>query len=152
MNKNIKIILAFVLCICAIFGDKIINSIPLPKPIPQEINVEPSEEYKLLVKDIVAVDIEKQDAKLISTFFSEMADVVKNDTSFIKTTGQFRKFNIVSGGLNFNNNIKGKYPTLAESIDKAIVQSVGKEDITMDEAKRAKLVNCLNAVSWGVMQ
>lgn len=160
MNKNIKIILAIVLCGGALFGDKIVDGvsnlpsiiIPSKPEVPPETLIEPSTEYKDKVKSIVAIEITKDDAKLVSAFFSELADVIKNDSEFVKSTGQFRKFNMVAGGLHFNKDIKGKYQTLAEEIDKVIMDSIGKEDVLMDENKRSTLVNCLNAIAWGVKQ
>lgn len=160
MNKNVKVVLAIVLCVGAFFGEKISNSAgnlpsiftPSKPEVPQEVVVEPSTEYKDKVKSITVIEIEKNDAKLISAFFNEMADIVKNDLEFIKSTGQFRKFNMVAGGLHFNNDIKGKYPTLADEIDKVIMDSIGKEDVLMDENKRSTLVNYLKAIAWGVKQ
>jgi hypothetical protein len=160
MNKNIKIFLAIILCGGALFGDKIVTGVgnlpsiltPAKPDIAPETITEPLEEFKNKVKNIIAIEIEKDDSKLISAFFAEMADVIKNDNEFVKSAGQFRKFNMVAGGLNFNKNIKDKYQTLGEEIDKLIMDSIGKEDAVMDENKRSVLVNCLNAIAWGVKQ
>jgi hypothetical protein len=157
MSDQIKLILAVVLCVVGFFGENlwdklkdIPNNIPKPSPV---VNVdEPTLEYKTVVKDIVAIDIKPEDATLISCFFLEVADIVKNDAGLIKTTGQFREFNSVSGGLNFNDDLKNKYTNLGEAIDSAIVSCVGKEDAVLDETKRNSLVKCLQAVAWGVKQ
>lgn len=159
MNNNIKLGLAVGLCAAAFFGDNILNTIknlphnvPTPAPVVNVDVVEPSIEYKGAVKDIVATDIDPKDASMISCFFLEVADVVKNDVAFIKTTGQFREFNSVAGGLNFNTALKNKYENLGEAIDAVIVSSIGKEDVALDNTKRNNLVKSLQAIAWGVTQ
>lgn len=157
MNNQSKLILAVILCAVGLFGEKameVLKHLPsVPKPTPVVINVdEPSLEYKTAVKDIVAIDIKPEDADLINCFFLEVADVVKNDIAFIKTTGQFREFSSTAGGLNFNTSLKNKYENLGEAIDSAIVSCIGKQDVAMDETKRNNLVKCLQAIAWGVKQ
>lgn len=157
MSNQVKLALAIGLCVIALFGDSILNAVKnlqnnLPKPTPV-VNVdEPTLEYKTAVKDVVAIEIKPEDAELINCFFLEVADIVKNDVAFIKTTGQFREFNSVAGGLNFNTSLKNKYENLGEAIDLAIVNCIGKEDVAMDDTKRNNLVKCLQAIAWGVRQ
>jgi hypothetical protein len=57
-----------------------------------------------------------------------------------------------AGGLYFNTKLKDKYENLGEDIDNVIVQSIGKESVSLDSSKREKLVQTLNALSWGVKQ
>lgn len=156
MSSKTRLFIAMVLCIVGLFGEPIfekLKNIDIPTPnvvVPDESVDEPSLEYKTLVQDIVDVDIDRADASLMKQFFLELASVIENDSQFIKTTGQFRTFNITAGGLNFNNKLKNKYPTLGEHIDEAIIASIGKEDVSMDSRKRQNLVDCLKAVAWGV--
>ena len=156
MSSKTRLIIAMVFCVFGLFGEQLfeqLKNIYIPTPnvvVPDEKIDEPSLEYKTLVQDIVDVEIDKADASLMKQFFLELASVVENDSQFIKTTGQFRTFNIASGGLNFNNKLKNKYPNLGEYIDEAIIASIGKEDVSMDSGKRQDLVDCLNAVAWGV--
>ena len=155
MGSKTRLFIAMVLCVVGLFGEPIFEKlknidIPTPNVVPDEGVDEPSLEYKTLVQDIVDVDIDRADASLMKQFFLELASVIENDSQFIKTTGQFRTFNITAGGLNFNNKLKSKYPNLGEYIDEAIIASIGKEDVSMDSRKRQDLVDCLNAVAWGV--
>lgn len=157
MSDQVKIVLAIMLCVVGLFGENLLNvvkNIPnnLPKPAPIVNIDEPTLEYKTAVKDVVSIEVKPDDADLISCFFLEVADIVKNDTGLIKTTGQFREFNSTSGGLNFNSDLKNKYENLGEAIDTSIVNCIGKEDVALDETKRANLVKCLQAIAWGVKQ
>ena len=142
-----------VLSICEQIIDWVKNNIEIVDNTPSVDVVEPSLAYKEVVKEIVALNIENKDAKQISDFFSELADVVDADPGFIRTTGNFREFNMTAGGLNFAGlELKDKYPSLGLSIDGVIIKSIGSEDQTLTDAKRSELVKCLDAVAWAVHQ
>lgn len=151
-------ILAALLCFTAFFGESILdfvkNNVEIVDDTPAvPLLVEPSMTYKELVKNIVNMDIEKSDAKQISDFFSELSSVVNNDPGFIKTTGEFRQFNMTAGGLNFAGiELKNKYPNLGEEIDEAIGNSIGMQDQELSSDKRSELIKCLNAIAWAVYQ
>ncbi len=155
MSNTLKLILAGILVVASLFGERIIEIIKTIEVdnTPSVNIVEPSLEYKDIVKEIVVVDIEKKDSTQISDFFSELASVVENDLSLIKTTKNFRDFNSLAGGLNFAGlELKDKYPSLGEHIDQSIVDSIGKENNPLSPEKRSNLVECLRAVAWAVHQ
>lgn len=154
MNQKLRLILGMALVMIGLVGEPLLDSVKniLPKPDNPPTVVEPSMELKTLVQPIVDIDIEKEDAVLVGCFFEELASVVKNDSKFIETTGQFRQFNITAGGLNFNKQLKNKYETLGEAIDLAIMEAIGKENVSMSDDKRSDLTDVLMAVSWGVRQ
>jgi hypothetical protein len=160
MNKRNRLTAAVLLIITAVFGEQALDFVknvdiiifqpdtPVVVVVPVD---EPSLEYKTLVQDIVAVDIAKEDATIIQAFFLELASVVKNDPGFLKTTGQFRDFNVMSGAMNFaGSDLKDKY--LGEDIDQALIDAVGKENVPLDDKKRENLVSALRAVAWGAVQ
>ena len=155
MSNTLKLILAGILVVASLFGERIVELIKTIEVdnTPSVNIVEPSLEYKDIVKEIVVVDIEKKDAKQISDFFSELASVVENDLGLIQTTKNFRDFNSLAGGLNFAGlELKDKYPSLGEHIDQSIVDSIGKENNPLSPEKRSNLVECLRAVAWAVHQ
>lgn len=152
--KPFRLVAALVLIIVGLFGEPLwekLKEIDI-NPNPPITVVEPTLEYKTLVQPIVDMDIEEKDSILMSCFFDQLSSVIRNDEEFIKTTGQFREFNITAGGLNFKNQIEGDYPDLGETIDTIIMQSIGKEDKEMDSPTRANLSDTLSAISWGVTQ
>ena len=156
MSKTVKLFLALLLALGAVFGEQILSVIKENIEIvntPSIDTSEPSLEYKTLVKDIVSVDIEEEDAKQISDFFSELSDIVQNDPGFIETTGNFREFNTKAGGLNFSGlKLKNKYPSLGEEIDEVLSNAIGLEDSSLTQKKRENLCECLMAIAWGVHQ
>ena len=156
MSNAVKLILACLLTVAALFGEQVVEIIKNNVEIinTPSVNIdEPSLKYKTLVQKIVAVDIEKKDAKQISDFFLEVADVVNSDPGFLASTGKFREFNIKSGGLNFAGlELKDKYPNLGEEIDSVITNTIGLEDQELTSEKRKDLRDCLNAIAWGVYQ
>lgn len=151
MSDSFRIIMALCLIAASLFGEKVIDLVknidPIDSPIVS-VN-EPSLEYKELVKPIVDLDISSDDAKMISAFYLEMADVVEKDNSVINSTGEFRNFNMMAGMLHFNTSLKDKYDTLGEDIDSAIVGAIGKQSISLDD-KRKDLVSVLEAIAWSV--
>ena len=155
MSDTLKLILAGILVVASLFGESIVELIKTIEAdnTPSVNIVEPSLPYKDVVKEIVAVDIEKEDAQQISDFFSELASVIENDLGLIKTTKNFRDFNSLAGGLNFAGlELKDKYPSLGEHIDQSIIDSIGKENNPLSPEKRSDLVECLRAVAWAVHQ
>ena len=156
MSKTVKLILAMLLTVAALFGEQIVDIIKNNVEIinTPSVNVdEPTLEYKTLVQNIVAMNVEKKDAIQISEFFLEVADVVESDPGVLASTGKFREFNIKSGGLNFAGlELKDKYPNLGEEIDTAVVNTIGLEDSALTGEKRKDLCDCLNAIAWGVHQ
>ena len=156
MSNTIKLVLAVLLTVAALFGEQVVEIIKNNIEIVNtpSVNVdEPTLEYKTLVQKIVDIDIEKEDARQISDFFLEVSDVVTSDPGFLDSTGKFREFNIKSGGLNFAGlELKDKYPSLGEEIDKVVVNTIGLEDSELTDEKRKDLSDCLNAVAWGVHQ
>ena len=156
MSKTIKLVLAAILTVAALFGEQVVdilkNNIDIINTPSVDI-AEPKLKYKTLVEKIVDLDIQKDDAKQISDFFLEVSDVVTSDPGFLDSTGKFREFNIKSGGINFAGlELKDKYPTLGEEIDSVVVNTIGLEDSELDENKRKDLSDCLNAIAWGVHQ
>ena len=154
MTNNIKIIAIALLLIGAFFGENIVENIQNYIPLADNEKVEiptPSIEYKTLVQGIQNTKIDKKDANQIRDFFWQLSQVVKSDPGFIKTTGQFREFNVTAGGLNFAGlALKNKYPNLGEEIDGVIITAMGKENIPLTSEKRNSLSKTLQAIAWSV--
>jgi len=156
MTKMTRLIIAGLLIVFAFFGESIMETVKDNLDDKENIVVnvvEPSEAWKMKVKNIVTLDITYEDARKISNFFSTFADVVKHDPGFIDNTEIVRKFNMTAGGLNFaGTEMKDKYPNLGELIDEAISSAIGLENVNLTEEKRMELVQCLRAIAWAVHQ
>lgn len=155
MSDNVRLFLAFVVMLVGLFGEKAVEFVKDRVEIVDDTVYtisEPSLENKNLVKPITEADITSEDAKLISAFYLELADVINKDDTIIESTGQFRNLNTFSGVLHFNTALLGRYDSLGEDIDSAIVNAIGKESVNMDENKRQDLVEILNAIAWSVTQ
>ena len=153
-KTNFKIILIACLLVGAFFGEDILGDLQNYIPSINNEKVEiptPSIQYKTLVQGVQNTKIDKKDANQIRDFFWQLSQVVKNDPGFIKTTGQFREFNITAGGLNFAGlELKNKYLNLGEEIDGAITAAMGKENTTLTPEKRSNLNKVLQAIAWSV--
>jgi hypothetical protein len=152
MSDSLRIILALCLVAGALFGEKVIDAVKNNVEIVNDPVVsvdEPSLEYKELVKPITDLDISADDAKMLSAFYLEMADVIEKDNGAIGSTGEFRNFNMMAGLLHFNTSLKDKYDTLGEDIDLAIVETIGKQSVSLED-KREDLVSVLEAIAWSV--
>jgi hypothetical protein len=155
MSDNLRIFLALVVIMVGLFGEKAAEFVRDNVEIVDETvyNIsEPSLEYKELVKPITEIEISKEDAELISSFYLELSDVIVKDDSIIEYTEQFRNLNTFAGILHFNSSLLGKYEYLGEKIDTAIAEAIGKQNVSFDEDKRNDLVEVLNAIAWSVTQ
>lgn len=154
MNKKVRLLIGLAICVIGLVGEPIFNAITNLKPNNPNVVVvnEPALELKTLVDPVVKIDINPEDADLLSCFYSEMADIISKDKEFLQNTEQFRSFNIAAGKLYFDTKLKNKYDTLGESVDQIIIEAIGKENVSLDSTKREKLVNVLNALAWSVKQ
>jgi len=158
MNKKTRLIAAVALVIAGLFGEPIfdyVKSVNIGGPDKPVVVVvdEPSLQYQDMVKPIVDIEIKKEHAALIAPFFAEVASVIETDPGFLKSTGQFRDFNTMSGQLHFGGmDMKGEYPKLGELVDAAIISAIGKKNEPLDGDKRKSLVSILRAISWGVRE
>ena len=154
MSNTVKLFLAALLTVVALFGEQVVEIIKNNVEVinTPSVNIDdPSLEFKTLMEKIISLEIEKQDAKQISDFFLELSDVVRTDPGFLDTTGTFREFNVKAGGLNFAGlELNDKYPTLGDEIDSVLQSTVGLEDAKLSDEKRKDLCDCLNAIAWGV--
>ena len=160
MNENTKLVAIILLLIGTFFGDQIIgvvkNNIP-EVSTPDVLISEPQIEYKNVVQplqqQITKENVTPYDKVQIRDFFLELSKVVQYDNNLIKTTGQFRKFNITSGGLNFAGlRLQNKYPQLGETVDKVIVNALGQENVPLTQEKRETLWRTLHAIAWAFNQ
>jgi len=156
MSKLTRLIVAGLLITFAFFGESILKNLAnVNKPDESVVVnvVEPNADWKAKVKNIVNLDVGKEDSSRLSNFFNECADVVQNDPGFIDSTAVFREFNTTAGGLNFaGTEMKDKYPKLGELIDECIVLAIGLDNVNLTPEKREELVQCLRAIAWAVHQ
>lgn len=153
MSDSVRIFLALIVLTVAFLGESVINyvnNIDINIPV---VNVDdPSLENKELVKRIVEIDFKEEDARLVSAYFTELADVVKNDSTVLKSTENFANFNMMSGILHFDTSFADKYEDLGESVEYAVQNSIGLENEQLTDSKRKDLVEILQAIAWSVNQ
>lgn len=160
MSKKARFLASIALIVFGLFGEPAFDFVKdnvdikfWPDDTPVVVVDEPSLQYQDMVGGVVAIDIKKEDANFIAPFFAEVASVIKTDPGFLKSTGQFRDFNTIAGQLHFaGSDLKGKYPSLAKSIDASIIAAIGEKNEPLTDEKRENLISILEAVSWGVRQ
>lgn len=138
MNENTRLILATAVLLVGLFGEKFVQLVKDNVEIVDDVTYtvgEPSLENRELVKPITEINIEPQDAELISSFYLELSDVILKDDTIIEYTEQFRNLNTFAGVLHFNTSLLGKYENLGEKIDSAIADAIGKQNVAMDKDK-----------------
>ena len=153
MSDSVRIFLALIVLTVAFLGERVVNyvnNIDINIPV---VNVDdPSLENKELVKRIVEIDFKEEDARLVSAYFTELANVVKNDSTVLKSTENFANFNMMSGILHFDTSFADKYEDLGESVEYAVQNSIGLENEQLTDSKRKDLVEILQAIAWSVNQ
>lgn len=155
MSENVRLTLAIIVLLVGLFGEKAVqfvkDNVEIVDGVTYSVS-EPSIEYKELVKPITEIEISKEDSELISSFYLELSDVISKDDSIIEYTEQFRNLNTFAGVLHFNSSLLGKYESLGKNIDLAIAETIGKQNVNLDDNKRKDLAEVLNAVAWSVTQ
>jgi|TARA_B100000085_G_scaffold278281_2_gene299873 hypothetical protein len=155
MSNNLRIGLAFILVVVGLFGESTIGWFKDNVEVVNEPEVkitEPSLENKELVRPISEIDFSKEDAKLVSCYFLEVADVVEDDSQVIKTTETFSNFNLMSGLLHFNTKFAGKYDGLGDAVESAVQNTIGLDNQALTPDKRKDLVEILEAIAWSANQ
>jgi len=79
-----------------------------------------------------------------------VADVIARDQGkVVQTTSQLRELHRRAGLLMFQRTgIEGKYPGLAEAIDKVLCDQIGLDEVTLDAAKQMAAIDTFRALAW----
>ena len=120
---------------------------PSPAPKPNR----PSDALVADVGPVVAImKSHPEDGRNLAAFYSAVADVIARDQGkVVQTTAQLRELNRRAGLLMFQKTgIEGKYPGLAEAIDKVLANSVGLDNVALDAAKQTAAIESLRALAW----
>jgi hypothetical protein len=91
-----------------------------------------------------------EDGAKLSGFYSALADVIERDQGrVIQTTQVLRELNRRAGLLAFQRTgIEGKYPGLAEAIEKVIADQIGLDNVALDSAKQDASKKTFKALAW----
>ena len=101
------------------------------------------------ISDLVVGEDASDDKVRLAQFYAQLSKIVKDEPGFLKTTGQFKDYNSTSGQINYAGlSMKGKYSGLGQSIDQAIANQIGLENVELDVDKRDDLAKILAAISW----
>jgi len=123
---------------------------PTPAPTP------PDEATRAIVADLRG-QLPPEDGRRLGAFYSALADVIERDAGdLIDTVARVRQLNRRAGLLMFQRTgIAGKYPGLAQQIDRAIARGMGLEetdegytDVDLDAERIERLVRVLRAIAW----
>jgi hypothetical protein len=92
----------------------------------------------------------KEDGRRLASFYAGLADVIARDQGkIVATTAHLRELHRRAGLLMFQQTgIAGKYPGLAEAINKVLADRVGLENVPLDAAKQKAAVEAFRAIAW----
>ncbi len=161
MSKLTRLITGLLLLVVAFYGDAIwqqLRNIDLTPNSPEEVVVvnitPPSEVNKSLTKQVQDFVIDVKDAKEISDFYGQLADVIRDDSidEIIVQNKSFRDWYMKSGSLNFTPALKGKYIGLSTAIDAVLMGTLGEEDIKWTPQTRKNASEVCDAIAWAVHQ
>ena len=99
---------------------------------------------------VLMVAIDADDDKIrLAQFYAQLSKIIRNEPEFVKTTGEFKQYNSTAGQINYAGiSLKGKYTGLGQTIDQAIADQIGLENVELDVDKRDDLAKILAAISW----
>ena len=111
----------------------------------------PPPELKDLVTPLRGIVTDKKDALKVANFFLEFADVIKRDEDVITTTAMIREGFIRAEKLMLQRtSMVGKYPGFGAAKDNVIKETIGLENVELDDDKRKKAVDAFKAIAWAV--
>lgn len=161
MSKFAKLSIAALLLCVAFFEANIlefVKSVDFTPEAPEEfvvVNITPpSEANKALTQGIQDFVIEVKDAKEISDFYGQLADVIRDDAidQIIIQNKSFRDWYMKSGSLNFTPALKGKYIGLGSAIDAVLMGALGDQDVKWTPQTRKTASEICDAIAWAVHQ
>ena len=158
MSRQVKVIIAIICIGLGLFWNQIPDLIDRVKDAPNvSVSItEPTPELQETVKGIptlVTGDNAAKDKLLISDYFNQLANVVRDDPGLIDTTEKFRRFNSTAGQINFaGQSLKDKYNGLGKAIDDLIKDAIGNDNVELNQEKRNQLVQLLKAIAWTLRQ
>lgn len=134
--------LIIVACLALVFWPQLKGMVPL-EPVAA-----PTAELQTLVSPVTDA-LDKTGGPIIAAFYRQFAEVVARDKTVLASTKQFREGHRRAARLMFKDSeLAGKYPGVDGAISNAIAGHVGLDNAPIDEAKRMRIVEVLNAVSW----
>lgn len=157
MNNKVALTIGAVLIAVGLFKPDLSNFIPHrggdtvvtpvsapPEPVDPELKEKALELSKLITVNDASVD-----GMNLSRLWGDLAGLIEmdSDNEVIKTTAEIREANSVSGRL-MNLKLQGKYPGLTEAAREIVVDSIGMNNVVINEETRAKAIDAFRALSW----
>lgn len=161
MNNKLVLIIGLAL-IAFSYSDIDLNLLPWGNIEPSaSYVVDPPSDETLLVdcKNIVGIlqqyngSTSRQDCIKLSSLFYDMSVLLSldNNDKVISSTEDILNANTLAGKM-LGLNIKGKYPGLAEVSEQLLTNSIGKENVTLNEDLRQSAVEAFQGLSWAFYQ
>ncbi len=153
--KNLVPLLVFAAVVFVVFGDKLGQFVPNLGGVSSVGEVFPDQptDSKVAaavepVKTILKTATPEEKLSLARLWREEARLIGLDDAQgVIKSTADIRAAHGMAGKL-MALNIKGKYPGLADAVDKAIMDVVGNQSRSLDAGVRKDAVAVLNGLSW----
>lgn len=123
------------------------SATPRPRPTPDR----PSDALAEAVAPVATLLRGRtEDGSKLAAFYSAVADVIARDHGkLLQTTAELRELHRRAGLLMFQQTgIEGKYPGLAEAIDKVLADQIGLENVSLDDKRRTAAVDAFRAIAW----
>lgn len=129
------------LVVIGVLGYMVYRGQQAPAPAPQPAPV--------FVTSAITTMLDPHDelAAKLAALHTEMANIIEQDTTVIKTTGDIRQANSVAGRLCMENATKGTVPGLAAALDQVLVDAIGKQSKVLTAEDRADAVKAFRAIA-----
>jgi hypothetical protein len=152
-NKNILLCIAAALIAIGLFKPNFDSLLSKPQPVSNVVFVEPKEEYKDYVSEVISAlssdPDRKVDGKRLAGMSNDIATLISLDgeNEAIKNTEEIRQINKLIGPM-LKLDIKGKYPKLAQASQNLIVSAIGDDAVLLDKELRIKSSEAFQALAW----
>ena len=122
---------------------------PVSHPTPQP-DVVPEPEPVSEMQELVS-EVEPYSVPELVPFYTEFANIIQNDSTVIKTTGQIREAHIRALLLAFQKtDMASRTEGLGDKVNAALAKSLGMKDVELTPELRDRAVETFKALSHAV--
>lgn len=156
MNKKLLILAGLLLAI-GLFKPSFINNLFVKTPVAvvneTEFVAPTSEILKTKSNDVIrALSANRDriiDGKKLAKLYNDISTLISLDgeDQVITNTEEIRQANRLSGAM-LKLNIKGKYPDLPEAAKSLIVETIGDDQVLLNNDLRAKAAEAFKVLAW----
>ena len=104
---------------------------------------------------VVIPEVQEARKSVLADFYMAIGEIVvddgERDSPQLADTAAFAQFHASALGFQVKRNDIGTVPGLADAIDKAFFDNIGKDVTSLNDSTRRKVAEVCNAIAWSIL-